>query len=125
MLAFIAALGIGCLVHGAAPTPGEMATAAEWAAAKFAGESAPGFDGAPFFSFTYGGKASADLLPSWTVTRAVEAPDAHRARHTVTWTDPETGLEVRCEGVRYLDFPTVEWTLHFRNTGAADTPLLE
>ncbi|NLV40249.1 MAG: hypothetical protein GXY15_03345 [Candidatus Hydrogenedentes bacterium] len=87
--------------------------------------TAPGFDGAPFFSFTCGGKASADLLPSWTVTRATEAPDARRARHTATWTDPETGLEVRCDGVRYLDFPTVEWTLHFRNTGAADTPLLE
>jgi alpha-galactosidase len=27
--------------------------------------------------------------------------------------------------VEYRDFPTVEWTLYFKNTGAADTPILE
>ena len=27
--------------------------------------------------------------------------------------------------VEYHDFPTVEWTLYFKNTGTADTPILE
>ena len=31
---------------------------------------------------------------------------------------------VRCEGVQYSDYPTVEWTLHFKNTGTADSPIL-
>ncbi|MCP4643606.1 MAG: alpha-galactosidase, partial [bacterium] len=38
--------------------------------------------------------------------------------------DPVTALVIRCEGVEYSDFPTVEWTLHLKNTGTADTPIL-
>jgi alpha-galactosidase len=45
--------------------------------------------------------------------------------HTLTWTDPKTGLEVRCVAAEYHDFPTVEWTLYFKNTGTSDTPILE
>jgi alpha-galactosidase len=33
-------------------------------------------------------------------------------------------LVVRCVGVEYHDFPTVEWTLYFRNPGGQDTPIL-
>ena len=32
---------------------------------------------------------------------------------------------VRCVAIEYTDFPTVEWTLHFKNTGKADTPIIE
>ena len=32
---------------------------------------------------------------------------------------------MRCVGVEYLDYPTVEWTLYFKNTGSKDTPLIE
>ena len=32
---------------------------------------------------------------------------------------------VRCVGIEYRDFPTVEWTLYFKNTGVKDTPILE
>ncbi|MCX5685564.1 MAG: NPCBM/NEW2 domain-containing protein, partial [Planctomycetota bacterium] len=67
------------------------------------------FSNDPPFSFTYGGRPSAELLKAW---------------HTLTWTDPKTGLAVRCVGVTYDDFPTVEWTVYFKNTGAADTPIL-
>ena len=42
----------------------------------------------------------------------------------MTYTDPRTGLEIRCVAVAYRDFPTVEWTVYFRNTGAVDTPIL-
>ena len=79
----------------------------------------------PPFSFVYGGKPSADLLKSWKVERVERRLDDARTGHTITCTDPDTGLALRCEGIEYHDFPTVEWTLHFKNTGAADTPLLE
>ena len=32
---------------------------------------------------------------------------------------------MRCVGVRYLDYPTVEWTVYFQNTGTQDSPLIE
>jgi alpha-galactosidase len=34
-------------------------------------------------------------------------------------------LQVRCVAVEYRDFPTVEWTLYFKNTSTHDTPILE
>ena len=43
--------------------------------------------------------------------------DDQRTQHLLTWTDPQSGLVVRCEAVEYHDFPTVEWTLYFKNTG--------
>ncbi|HUT88320.1 MAG TPA: hypothetical protein VMY37_02390, partial [Thermoguttaceae bacterium] len=41
------------------------------------------------------------------------------------WTDPKTGLEVRCVAVDYADYPVVEWTLLIENTGKAAVPILE
>jgi alpha-galactosidase len=79
----------------------------------------------PPFSFTYGGKSSAELLKRWDVKRKVRKLDDQRSRHDLLYTDAETGLQLRCEAVEYHDFPTVEWTLHFKNTGTADTPILE
>jgi len=87
----------------------------------------------PPFSFTYGGQTSAELLPplrregagEWTLQRHTQKLDAQRTEHTLTYTDPQTGLVVRCVAVEYHDFPTVEWTLYFKNTGPEDTPILE
>jgi len=78
----------------------------------------------PPFSFTYGGQPSAALLPTWERKQASRKLDDARTEHVVTYTDPKTGLVLRCVAVEYHDFPTVEWTLHFRNTGKADTPIL-
>ncbi len=79
----------------------------------------------PPFSFVYGGKPSAELLKTWKMERSSKKLDANREQRTITWTDPATKLQVRCVGVEYKDFPTVEWTVYFKNTGAADTPILE
>jgi alpha-galactosidase len=79
----------------------------------------------PPFSFLYNGKPSSELLNSWKINSATEKLDAQRAEHTLVYTDPASGLEVRCVAVEYLDFPTVEWTLYFKNTGSAETPILE
>lgn len=81
-------------------------------------------DGPPF-SFSYGGMLSSWLLPAWDRKDETKSLDANRVRRTASWTDPKTGLEVRCESVEYTGFPVVEWTLHFRNCGQADTPILQ
>jgi alpha-galactosidase len=65
------------------------------------------------------------LLQTWKCERASRQLDSQRKEHTLTYTDPQTGLVLRCVGVEYLDFPTVEWTLYFKNTGDKDTPILE
>lgn len=88
--------------------------------------SAPDTD--PPFSFVYGGEPSSKFLSSWKTERIdKEIEDARhgkRKQHTMTFADPATGLVVRCVGIEYREFPTVEWTLHFKNTGNTDTPVL-
>jgi alpha-galactosidase len=88
------------------------------------GEPEPFSTNAPF-SFVYNGKASEDLLPAWKLERSSRPLDAQRRERTLLWTDGDTGLQARCVAVEYADFPTVEWTLYFTNTGTADTPILE
>ena len=51
--------------------------------------------------------------------------DRHRTVHTLTYSDPAGGLSLRCEAVEYDDYPTLEWTLHFKNLGKDDTPIIE
>ncbi|HEY3324749.1 MAG TPA: alpha-galactosidase [Planctomycetota bacterium] len=85
-------------------------------------ETTPG--GLPF-SFTYGGKSSAELLSQWERKAESKKLDENRTQRTISWTDAQTGLLVRCVAIEYLDFPTVEWTLYFKNAGQADTPILE
>lgn len=117
-----------CLVpalQAAAPAMGvaeaELKEARNWAAARF-GE-APTAD-LPI-SFRYGGKASTEVLPAWKKRHSSRQIDERRTEHTIAWTDPATGLETRLVIVQYRDFPIVEWTQYFKNTGSNDTPLLE
>ncbi|HVN05069.1 MAG TPA: alpha-galactosidase [Bryobacteraceae bacterium] len=79
----------------------------------------------PPFSFRYDGRPSSELLTSWHVERSSRPLDAHRTRYLVTYTDPRTGLIVRSVGIAYSDFPTVEWTVYLKNSGASPTPILE
>lgn len=121
--------------HGAqvmSPSTGDVSQSRRWAAANFEGIS----DGKtsesgknrgpnePFFSFTYDGKPSAELLPTWKCQRASRTLDAQRTEYTLSYSDPKSGFVVRCVGIEYRDFPTVEWTLYFKNAGNADTPIL-
>jgi hypothetical protein len=43
----------------------------------------------------------------------------------LVYADTISGLQVRCVLIEYHDFPTVEWTLYFKNTGHTDTPIIE
>ncbi len=77
------------------------------------------------FSFVYGGIKSSELLQRWRTQRSSREVDPQTTEYTNVYTDPKTGLEVRMVGTQYHDFPTVEWTLYFKNTGKSDTPILE
>jgi len=79
----------------------------------------------PPFSFIYGGKPSSEILKSWRVQRSSRNLDSQRTEYIESYLDNKTGLEVRLIGVEYHDFPTVEWTIYFKNTGHAETPILE
>jgi alpha-galactosidase len=80
---------------------------------------------APPFSFTYGGKSFADWVKQCDATKEHSKLDEHRTRHVHAYSDPQTGLTVRCEAIEYHDFPILEWTLYFKNVGAKDTAILE
>jgi len=88
------------------------------------GQVPPSVGTDPPFSFTYGGQPSAAILKDWKLSRQVSKLDDHRTQRTLTWTDPKTGLILRCAAIEYHDFPTVEWTLTFKNSGATDTPVI-
>jgi alpha-galactosidase len=77
------------------------------------------------FSFVYGGKHSSEFLAKWQRNEQVEQFGNSMTRRTLTLSDPETGLEVKCVCTVYLDTPGVDWTLHFQNRGSADTPPIE
>lgn len=112
--------GIGGTGRGWAVTAerSELEQAARWVAGHFAtAEQLP-------FRFTYGGKSSVDLLPRWRFEGGERPLGRGRTERTLRFLDPDTGLEVRCVAVEYRDFPTVEWTVHFQNTGPRDTPVL-
>lgn len=104
------------------PTAAELAALARWTAALLgAADTPPAFA----FSFTCGGRPSAELLPGWTCTRQRPQAEDDCTRHTLTWTDPETGLAIRVEATVFADRPALEWVLYLENTGSAESPLLE
>ncbi len=77
------------------------------------------------FSFTYGGRPSAEFLAAWPGKTDGRQVDEQRTERTRTWTDLATGLQIRCVAVEYADFPVVEWTVYFKNIGGKETPILE
>jgi alpha-galactosidase len=111
------------LTQAVAPASAEMAESRRWAAEHFEDqqETKPATH---FFSFTYDGKPSPEFLDAWELKRASRQLDAGRTEYTLSYSDPVTGLVVRCVGVENRKFPTVEWTLYFKNTGGKDTPIL-
>ena len=79
----------------------------------------------PFFSFTYAGKSSEELLRHWKPERSSRALDDQRTERRIVWTDPATGLQVRCVGIECQDFQVIEWTVYFKNTSQENTPIIQ
>ena len=75
------------------------------------------------FSFRYAGRESAALLAAWPCERATTMR-AGAAVTTVMWREPGGGLVVTCESTVSAAFPTVEWTVRFRNEGGGELPIL-
>jgi len=109
--------------QGVSPTTAELASAKSFFETAF-GPSREAVGVETFSSFTYDGKPSAELLANWKVGRSSRKVDDKRTEHTLTYTDPRTSLIFRRVGVEYSDFPTVEWTLYFKNGGTDDTPII-
>ena len=117
------------------PTPAEMAEARRWAAAKFEGVA----DGKEHrrpprraasvrrasLLIHVPRKAVGRFPQDWRTQRVSKKLNDGRTARTTTYTDPATGLEVRCDAVEYSDYPAVEWILHFKNTGKKDTGIIE
>jgi len=99
-------------------TPEEMKVVKDWVSRHIEGQKPP-------FSFIYGGRNSLDFLKTWKCEQTSKPLDDKRTEYVKIYTEADTGLTVRVIAVEYHDFPTVEWTLYFKNTGSSDTPILE
>jgi alpha-galactosidase len=77
------------------------------------------------FSFRYGGKSSADLLPQWRQSIRDDGRDGGKHKYVITYRDDATQLEVIVDLTVFADFPAADWVLRFKNAGNADTPILE
>jgi hypothetical protein len=110
----------GTVLGGACQTFGqsadELAATRTWYDAHWGSKAAT-----PPFSFLYGGNPFAAIVKEWKVERTTQSLDPQRSQEVIRYVDPKTGLEVRCVAVIYSDFPTVEWTVYLKNTGAADS----
>ncbi|MEI6873259.1 MAG: alpha-galactosidase, partial [Verrucomicrobiota bacterium] len=111
---------IALTLHAEQRTPQETSAAEHWSQTNLFpdGTKHP-------FSFMLGGKSSDELLPDWKRTDAVRDLDAQRSERSRTWTDDKSGLQVRLIATEYAGFPVVEWTLWLKNTGTADTAIVE
>lgn len=79
----------------------------------------------PPFSFVYGGQPSAEVLKrcQHSLTR-IPGTGENQIRYIANYTDSKTGLMVTCEVTGWTDFGTIEWVLHFENTGTNITPAI-
>jgi alpha-galactosidase len=119
----VAWLGLPKALSAADPSPQELAWARDWQTSLF--PPLRSSSKSPPFSFSYGGKGSAELLKEWKVGSIPEIQQGKKVRQFIQYMDPVTGLEFTCELDFYLDFPAIEWQLHYKNSGAASTPILE
>lgn len=104
-----------------APSQEELGAARQFAAERLFSEAPEALP----FSFVYDGTPSSQCLRDWGRSEQVERLESGRVSRTVVFRDPQTGLRVRCEAVIYKEFPTLEWTLYFENTGDEATGILE
>jgi alpha-galactosidase len=58
------------------------------------------------------------------VERTTRDLGTERTEYVETYTDPETGLVVRCVAVTDSNFPVVEWTVYLKNSSSTPTPIL-
>ncbi len=114
--------------RGSAVGGGTGPGARAWAAARLAPPPPAGetrtSSPVPPFSFVYGGRKSAEVLGSWKTRQETRTIARGIEEHTTHYADPATGLEVKLVATAFAEYPAIEWTVYFRNAGAANTPIL-
>ena len=105
-------------VSAATPTAEEMKSRSVWQKAHFNRRAT-----ALPCSLVYDGQDAGPSMGKWRPA-ATERGLADRVLRTLTFTDPQTQLELRCEVTEFRDHPAVEWVIYLKNNGAADTPIL-
>ena len=74
----------------------------------------------PPFSFTYGDTPSSEFIRKWNFKKSKIACDNENTiKYEITYSEPNGGMEVRCDVTGYTDFEAIEWTLHFTNKGGS------
>lgn len=102
------------------PTLEETSSAKDWANTNVFSDHAK----LPF-SFRLEGRSSDTFLHSWKLLEGARPLERQRLEHTRTWSDDKSGLQVRLISTEYVGFPVVEWTVWIKNTGKADSTLVE
>ena len=75
-------------------------------------------------SFLYDGKEITGIPSVWTPVCQKLRIDANLIETIFEGNDASTGLRVRVECLEYLDYPVVEWTAWFTNSGGEPTPVI-
>ena len=80
----------------------------------------------PPFSFVYDGKSSDTFIRNWQYhCEKLKSADPNLKESVYTYTDPKSGLVVKCYVTCFTDFPVAEWVLKFSNNSEKTTSLLE
>jgi len=79
----------------------------------------------PPFAFIYGGKPSSSFISGWKYSEQTRKLDKERTERVCTYADPVTGLVIRSVLTTFSDYPAVEWVVTQKNTGKANSPVLE
>ncbi|MFA5858499.1 MAG: alpha-galactosidase, partial [Elusimicrobiota bacterium] len=75
------------------------------------------------FSFIFNGKKSDTFLPNIPVN--IKVMDSENKKHiTFSFPIPDSTILLTCVLVKYTDYPIVEWTLYFKNTGTSDSAII-
>src|SRR5579871_4969346 len=103
-------------------TPGEGPTPADWECFGTWADSL--FEQTTTFplSFVYGGTLVRGIPSEWSPARSFRRFGPTIVETAYEGRDPETGLGLRVEVVRYLDFPVLEWTAWLTNHSDRPTP---
>lgn len=98
--------------------PADMAKIREWTGRFLSGPTE-----IPI-SFKLDGKAVTGIPDAWQPVSRKRRIDANIVETVFEGRKGRTGLGIRVECVEYLDYPVVEWTAWFTNTGSKPTPVL-
>lgn len=77
------------------------------------------------FSFQLGGKSSADILAKVKPSIRDAGREGDKHKYAIVYRDDVSKLEVAVDVTTFTGFPAVDWVIRFKNTGSADTPVLE